>query len=151
MAVPGCITNRYLISPPRGDRGFGERGMLAFPSEKWCPTMHWKVNSIGFFTIGYGRCKLRPSRGGGGGGTCPFSPRKKWPCSPKTKSWFFYVSCSPKLPVFPCSPYFLGLCSPVPLKKMPLFPKTPGRACKLAYFRRGELAHLYSTNKHFLK
>ena len=23
--------------------------------------------------------------------------------------------------------------------------------CKLTYFRRGDLAHLYSTDKHFLK
>ena len=59
---------------------------------------------------------------GGWGYLFPCSPRKNGFVHQKTNSWFSMCPCSPKLPVFPL---FLGLCSPVPLKKMPLFPCSP--------------------------
>ena len=48
----------------------------------------------------------------------------------KNKILIFYVPCSPKLPVFPCSFYFRPLfpCSPEKIVVVALFPKTPGRA-----------------------
>ena len=56
---------------------------------------------------------MRPSRGWG------WVPLKKKALFTKNKIVIFYVPCSPKLPVFPL---FLGLCSPVPQKNLPLFP-----------------------------
>ena len=68
---------------------------------------------------------LREALSGGGGVPIPLFPRKKWPCSPKSKSWFSMfpkIACVPLIfrPLFPCFPEKIAL--------VPLFPKTPGRA-----------------------
>ena len=70
--------------------------------------------------------ELTPSRGGGGGGggTCSLVPLEKMALFPKNKILIFYVPCSPKWPVFPCSPYFYAF--------VPLFPNNPGRASELS-------------------
>ena len=62
----------------------------------------------------------RPSQGD----TCSLVPLEKMALFPKNKILIFYVPCSPKLPVFPL---FLGICSSVPQKQMPLFPCSPKR------------------------
>ena len=55
---------------------------------------------------------------GGGGYQFPCSPEINGLCPlfPKTKILIFYVPCSPKLPLFPCSPHFWTF---VPLKICP--------------------------------
>ena len=60
----------------------------------------------------------------GGGYQFPCSPEINGLCPlfPKTKILIFYVPCSPKLPLFPCSPHFWTF---VPLKNMPSFPCSP--------------------------
>ena len=60
--------------------------------------------------------KVLPGGGGEGGYLFPWSPRKNGlvPLFPKNKILIFYVPCSPKLSVFPCSPYFWAF--------VPLFP-----------------------------
>ena len=92
-------------------------------------------------------CFMRPSewvRGGGGGagarggGTCSLFPSKKWHCSlvPPKRNLDFLCSLFPKIACVPLFPLFLGLCSPVPLKKLPLFsfPQNPweGLFCGLS-------------------
>ena len=73
----------------------------------------------------------------GGGVPVPLFPSKKRHCSlvPQKQNFDFLCSLFPKIACVPLFPLFLGLCSPVPLrkndkkkkkkKKMPLFPKTP--------------------------
>ena len=66
--------------------------------------------------------------GGGGGYQFPCSPEINGLCPlfPKTKILIFYVPCSPKLPLFPCSPSFLDLCSPENMPSSPCSPKPLG-------------------------
>ena len=65
---------------------------------------------------------------GGGGYQFPCSPEINGLCPlfPKTKILIFYVPCSPKLPLFPCSPSFLDLCSPENMPSSPCSPKPLG-------------------------
>ena len=60
---------------------------------------------------------LRPSQGGGGGYLFPCSPEINWlvPLFPKNRKFCFLM--------FPVPQYCL--CSPVPLKILPLFPCSP--------------------------
>ena len=44
--------------------------------------------------------------GGGGGTTCSLVPLEKMALFPKNKILIFFVPCSPKLPVLPCTLYF---------------------------------------------
>ena len=71
---------------------------------------------------------LRPSQEGV---PVPLFPSKKWPCSlaPPKQNLDFLYSLFPKIACVPLFPLFLGLCSPIPLKKLPLchcFPKRLG-------------------------
>ena len=70
---------------------------------------------------------LRPS-GGGGRCTCSLVPLEKMALFPKNKILIFYVPCPRKLPVFPVPLIFRPLFPHSREKKLPLFPKTPGRA-----------------------
>ena len=66
--------------------------------------------------------RIRPSQGRY---LLPCSPRKNGlvPLFPKNKILIFLCSLFSKIACVPLFPLFLGLCSPVPLKKkMPLFP-----------------------------
>ena len=74
--------------------------------------------------------EVEGGRGARGGGSCCLVPLEKMALFPKNKILIFYVPCSPKLPVLPCSSYFKAFVprSPEKIALVPLFPKTPWRA-----------------------
>ena len=57
----------------------------------------------------------------------PLFPSKIWPCSlvPQKQNLDFLCSLFPKIARVSLFPLFLGLCFPVPLRKLPLFLCSP--------------------------
>ena len=94
-----------------------------------CPKMlrKWQILEYHGYAALFGTDMEALPRGGGGVGTCSPEIFQHFPSFPKIKIFIFYVPCSPKLHLFPCSLHFRLVfpCSPEINNIIPLVPHNP--------------------------